>query len=69
MMCQWRVMSVASKKPPIKINPANKGKYTARAKANGNTVQQQASSDLANPNVSPTIKKRANFARNFGGNK
>jgi hypothetical protein len=49
---------------PIKINPANKGKYTARAKANGNTVQEQARKDLTNPNVSPTIKKRANFAKN-----
>jgi hypothetical protein len=48
----------------IKINPANKGKYTARAKSNGRTVQQQAAADLKNPNVSPTIKKRANFARN-----
>jgi hypothetical protein len=52
---------------PIKINPANKGKYTARAKANGNTVQEQARKDLANPNVSPTVKKRANFARNAKG--
>ena len=48
----------------IKIKPANKGKYTARAKANGNTVQAQASKDLANPNASATVKKRANFARN-----
>ena len=55
---------MAAKKPPIKINPANKGKYTARAKANGNTVQEQARKDLANPNASPTVKKRANFAKN-----
>lgn len=60
---------MAVKKPPIKINPANKGKFTARAKANGKTVQQQATADLKNPNVSPTIKKRANFARNFGKGK
>lgn len=58
---------MAAAKKPIKINPANKGKYTARAKAQGHTVQQQARMDLANPNVSGTIKKRANFARNFGG--
>jgi multidrug efflux pump subunit AcrA (membrane-fusion protein) len=51
----------------IKINPANKGKYTARAKANGNTVQQQASKDLASPKVSGKIKKRANFAKNAKG--
>jgi hypothetical protein len=49
----------------IKINPANKGKYTARAKANGNTVQEQAKKDLApGSKASPTVKKRANFARN-----
>lgn len=50
----------------IKINSANKGKYTARAKANGNTVQEQARKDLANPRVSGKVKKEANFARNFG---
>ena len=55
-------------KKPIKINPANKGKYTARAKANGNTVQQQAAKDLApGSKASATVKKEANFARNFGG--
>lgn len=49
----------------ININPANKGKYTARAKANGRTVQQQAAADLApGSKASPTQKKRANFARN-----
>lgn len=57
----------AAKKKPIRINPANKGKYTARAKAKGHTVQQQARMDLANPNVSGTIKKRANFAKNAAG--
>ena len=51
----------------IKINPANKGKYTARAKANGNTVQAQARKDLANPKASATVKKRANFAKNAKG--
>jgi hypothetical protein len=56
---------MATKK--IKIKAANVGKYTARAKANGNSVQAQASKDLANPNVSSTIKKRANFAKNAKG--
>jgi hypothetical protein len=51
-------------KSGIKIKPANKGKYTARAKSQGHSVQQQARMDLANPNASPTVKKRANFARN-----
>jgi len=61
---------MAPKKPAIKINPANKGKYTARAKARGHTVQQQARIDLApGSKASPTVKKRANFAHNFGGKK
>lgn len=52
-------------KTPIKINPANKGKFTARAKANGNTVQQQAAKDLApGSKASPAVKREANFARN-----
>ena len=52
-------------KDSIHINPKNKGKYTARAKANGNTVQQQATKDLApGSNASPAVKKEANFARN-----
>jgi hypothetical protein len=58
---------VAAKKP-IKIKKSTQGTYTARAKANGNTVQQQAAKDLApGSKASPTVKKRANFARNFGG--
>lgn len=48
----------------IYIKPENRGKYTARAKAHGNTVQEQARKDLADPDVSPEIKKEANFARN-----
>lgn len=52
---------------PIKINPANKGKFTARAKANGNTVQEQARKDLANPKASTKVKREANFAKNAKG--
>ena len=48
----------------IFIKPANKGKYTARAKAAGKSVQEMATSDLSNPNVPGKIKKEANFARN-----
>ncbi len=55
---------MAAKRKPIEIKPANKGKFTASAKAAGRTVQQQASAVLRNPNASPTQKKRANFARN-----
>jgi hypothetical protein len=49
---------------PIRINPANKGKFTATAKKAGRTVQGEAKAVLANPNASATQKKRANFARN-----
>ncbi len=52
-------------KSGIKINPANKGKFTATAKANGRSVQQQAAADLKpGSKASATEKKRANFARN-----
>ena len=54
-------------KSGIHINPANEGKYTARAKAHGKSVQAMAAADLANPNVDPKTKKRANFARNAKG--
>lgn len=48
----------------IKIKAANKGKYTARAKSKGNSVQQQAAKDLApGSKASGAVKKRANFAR------
>ncbi len=56
---------MATKKAPIKINPANKGKFTARAKANGRSVQAQASADLKpGSGASAPQRKRANFARN-----
>ena len=49
----------------ININPKNKGKYTARAKAHGNSVQEQAAKDLKpGSKASPAVKKEANFARN-----
>jgi hypothetical protein len=54
----------------IHIKPENKGKFTAYAKSHGKGVQEMASAVLANKeNYSPTIVKRANFARNFGGKK
>ena len=50
----------------IHIKKSHRGLYTARAKAQGHSVQEQARLDLANPNVSGTIKKRANFAKEAG---
>jgi hypothetical protein len=48
----------------IDIKPENKGKYTARAKASGRSVQAQASHDLAKGSgASKKQRARANFAR------
>jgi hypothetical protein len=48
----------------IHIKSSTRGKYKARAKSHGRSVSAQATADLNNPNVSSSIKKRANFARN-----
>ncbi|NNN07802.1 MAG: hypothetical protein HKL85_01245 [Acidimicrobiaceae bacterium] len=54
-------------KDPIHINPAHKGKFTAKAKAAGMSVQAYASKVLKDPKASPTLKKEANFAKNAKG--
>lgn len=51
-------------KSGIHINPKNKGKFTASAKRAGEGVQAYASDVLSDPSASPTLKKRANFAKN-----
>lgn len=48
----------------IHIKKENKGKFTASAKAAGQSVQEHAKSVLNDPNATPLQKKRANFARN-----
>jgi hypothetical protein len=49
----------------IHIKPENKGKFTAAAKRAGMGVQAYAKKVLANKSAhSPTLVKRANFARN-----
>lgn len=49
----------------IKIKESNKGKFTAWAKNHGLTVQQAANKILSNKEkYSPTLIKRAQFARN-----
>lgn len=49
----------------IKIKPQNKGKFTAKAKAKGEGVQQYAN-QVVKPGskASPATKKQANFAKN-----
>lgn len=58
----------------IHIKPSKRGTFTAAAKKHGKSVQEFASQVLANKeNYSPTMVKKANFARNasrwhaFGG--
>lgn len=58
-------ISASNLRSPIHIKPQNKGKFTAYAKSKGESVQQAATSVLNNPNASSTLKKRANFAKNF----
>jgi hypothetical protein len=53
-----------AKKPMIKIAPSKKGTFTAAAKKSGMSVQQKATSVLNDPNASPAMRKKANFARN-----
>ena len=48
----------------IHINPANKGKFTAAAKAEGETPLQHAHSVMNDPDATPLQKKRANFVIN-----
>jgi len=55
---------MAKKRTPIKIKKSTRGTFTAAAKRSGQTVQQKATSVLNNPNASPAMKKKANFARN-----
>lgn len=56
---------MAKKKSPIKINPAHKGEFTAKAKKHGESVQEYADQVLKpGSKASPATKKQANFARN-----
>jgi len=53
-------------KSGIKINPANKGKFTAKANAAGKSVQGFASEVMSAPKgkFSASTRKQANFAKN-----
>ena len=49
----------------IKLNPKNKGKFTATAKKAGKSVQAEAAAILKpGSKATPLERKRANFARN-----
>lgn len=64
------------KKPPL-VKPGSpmthggkggtKGTFTRSASRAGMGVQEYARKVLADPNASGDLKKKANFARNFGG--
>ena len=48
----------------IHIKPENKGKFTASAKAAGESVQEHATHVLNDPNATRLQKRRAQFAKN-----
>lgn len=54
----------SQQKSKIHIKKKNKGKFTAKAKKAGKSVQEEASAVLNDPSASALQKKRANFARN-----
>jgi len=54
----------SGKKPKIYIKPSKRGTFTKAAKKSGMSVQAKAASVLSDPNASPAMKKKANFARN-----
>lgn len=57
-------ISFYKKGSKIHIKKENRGKFTAAAKRAGMGVQEYANKVLRDPNASPQLKKRANFARN-----
>jgi hypothetical protein len=60
--------SSKSSKSSIHINPAHKGEFTAKAKAAGKSVQEEAAAVLKpGSKASAKTKKQANFARNAAG--
>lgn len=61
---QTNEVSFYKKGSKIHIKKKNRGKFTAAAKRAGMGVQEYASKVLSDPNASPQLKKRANFARN-----
>ena len=54
----------------IRIKPSRVGLFTSEASKAGMSVRQYADHVLApNSHASAAVRKRANFARNFGGKK
>jgi len=61
---------MATRKKPIKIKASKRGTFKAAAKKAGMSTQAFARKELApGSKASPAMKKKANFARNFGGKK
>lgn len=59
----------SGRRKKIKINPKNKGVFTAKAKRAGRGVQAHARAVLAAPKgrYSAKTRQQAAFAKNFGG--
>lgn len=55
---------MAEKKSKIKIKKSKRGTFTKAAKKSKMGVQEKAQAVLNDPNASPAMKKKANFARN-----
>lgn len=64
-----KILRLAGKtQPPININPAHAGEFTAKAKAAGKSVAEFASDVLANKDkYDAKTVEQATFAKNFGG--
>lgn len=56
-------------KKPIVIKKSKRGSFTRMAKKAGKSVQAEATAVLSNPKASKAAKKKAQFAKNFGGKK
>lgn len=55
---------MAKGNPIEPIKESRVGSFTAAAKSHSEGIQEYASHVLANPNASPTMKRKANFAKN-----
>jgi len=55
---------MAKKKSKIVIKKSRRGSFTRAAKKSKMGIQEKARSVLNDPDASPAMKKKANFARN-----
>jgi hypothetical protein len=63
-MATWLGAANRRRRSGIHIDPSKRGTFTAAARRAGRSVQGEARAVLADPNASPAMRKKANFARN-----